>query len=313
MNPIGGYFPLELPNYGEYRRAIRLNTGRNALEYILKAKDHQKIYLPYYTCDVLLEPVEKLNIQHEFYPIDKAFYPVFDFKQIQENEVFLYTNYFGICHKQIKKIAQECNQLIIDNAQAFYARPLHGIDTFYSPRKFFGLPDGAYLYTNKILAENFPQDESISRMSHLLGRIDKSAEEFYNEFQKNDQALENQEIQSMSQLTQRLLSAIDYQKIKEKRLNNFQFLHEQLAKSNQLSFQLDNESVPMVYPYLVENGKEIKQKLIKNKVFVATYWPNVLNWTKIGSWEYYLTENLILLPIDQRYNETDLRTILPLL
>ena len=41
--------------------------------------------------------------------------------------------------------------LIIDNAQAFFAKPLLGIDTFYSPRKFVGVSDGGILATKKIL------------------------------------------------------------------------------------------------------------------------------------------------------------------
>ena len=61
-NEIGGYFQLELNKDREYHdKAIALNTGRNALEYILRAKIFKKIYLPFYTCDVLLEPLKKLK------------------------------------------------------------------------------------------------------------------------------------------------------------------------------------------------------------------------------------------------------------
>lgn len=68
MTAIGGYFGLELNNKNEYHsKAIRLNTGRNALEYILRTKKYHKIYLPYYTCKVLLEPIIKLNLLYEFY------------------------------------------------------------------------------------------------------------------------------------------------------------------------------------------------------------------------------------------------------
>lgn len=41
---IGGFFPLELPKYKElHDSAIRLNTGRNAFEYILKAYDVNEV------------------------------------------------------------------------------------------------------------------------------------------------------------------------------------------------------------------------------------------------------------------------------
>jgi hypothetical protein len=70
MQPIGGYFGLEIPQGEEYHKhAIKLNTGRNCLEYILKARGYKKVYLPYYTCEVVLEPFKKLGVDYEFYHI----------------------------------------------------------------------------------------------------------------------------------------------------------------------------------------------------------------------------------------------------
>ena len=44
MNAIGGYFGLELDKKNEYHsEAIRLNTGRNALEYILISGFYKKL------------------------------------------------------------------------------------------------------------------------------------------------------------------------------------------------------------------------------------------------------------------------------
>ena len=71
MNSIGGYFSLELPWVEEFHHdVLRLNTGRNCLEYILRARQYRKVYIPYYTCDVVLRPFEKLHIDYEFYHIN---------------------------------------------------------------------------------------------------------------------------------------------------------------------------------------------------------------------------------------------------
>ena len=130
MKSIGGYFEIELDEREEFHKnAIGLNTGRNALEYILCAKKYKKIFIPFYTCDVLLEPIKKLNLPYEFYSINHDFEPVFDFKSLDSDEAFLYTNYFGLKEEYINRIANFQN-LIIDNAQAFYSRPVEGIDTF---------------------------------------------------------------------------------------------------------------------------------------------------------------------------------------
>ncbi|WP_221406816.1 hypothetical protein, partial [Elizabethkingia anophelis] len=173
---IGGYFQLELCENKpfQYSDLILLNTARNCLEYILRAKGYKKIYIPYFTCDVLLEPINKLNIDYQFYDIDDSLEPIFDYDRVGGNEVFLATNYFGIKTKFIEDLSSKVKNLIIDNAQAFFAKPLLGIDTFYSPRKFVGVSDGGILATKKILEGSLEKDFSYERMSHLLKRIDLS-------------------------------------------------------------------------------------------------------------------------------------------
>lgn len=61
----------------------------------------------------------------------------------------------------------------------------------------------------------------------------------------------------------------------------------------------------------IENG--LKQYLIRNQVFVATYWPNVLEWCKEGEVEYEMAKGIVHLPIDQRYNQTDMKRIVHLI
>lgn len=187
MKEIGGYFGLEL-NQGKayHEKAIELNTARNAFEYILKANNYKKVYLPYYTCEVMLEPLNKLNIPYEFYQIDKAFYPIFK-RELKSNEAFVFTNYWGI-NKSIVSILKNRfgNKLVVDNSQAFFDKPLENTDAFYSARKFFGVSDGAYLYCDKKLDTEFEQDISWNRMSHLLKRLDLSASDGYDDFKTND-------------------------------------------------------------------------------------------------------------------------------
>lgn len=311
---IGGYFELELPHGEEcHKNAIRLNTGRNAFEYVLRAKAYQKVYLPYYTCDVMLEPIQKLNLRYEFYSIDEFLQPIFDFSIIKDDEVFVYNNYFGICDEQVNKVAAECKNLIIDNSQAFYSLPLPGVDTFYSPRKFFGLPDGSYLYTNKLLNAELEQDFSYKRCEHLLGRMDTGAEAHFHTYKENSKSLCNQPIKQMSKLTQRLLKSIDYKTIAKTRKQNFNYLHNNLKSVNQLNFKIDNNAVPMVYPFLIDHGAILKKELLANKIFVATYWPNVLEWCKRKSVEFNLYENLLVLPIDQRYRIIEMKIIINIL
>lgn len=307
---IGGYFELELPNRGEYHKnALRLNSGKNCLEYILRCRKYRKVYIPYYTCDVILKPFLKLGIAYQFYHINLNF-EIADDIRLEECEALLYTNYYGLKQEYAKKLAISYGrQLIVDNTQAFFAMPIEGIDTFYTCRKFFGVSDGAYLYTDAEPIKGLKQGISYNRMEHLIKRIDLSPEEGFNDYHRNDESLAEDEIMLMSQFTQRMMQSIDYHAAIEQRIANFQQLHDSLGESNLLRVELDNASVPMIYPYMTER-KDLRNILISRKIYVACYWPNVLKWTDKDSEDFRLTENMIPLPIDQRYEKKEISRII---
>ena len=56
--------------------------------------------------------------------------------------------------------------------------------------------------------------------------------------------------------------------------------------------------------------KKLRRKLIDNKIYVATYWPNVLEWTDRNSIESNYVNMLIALPIDQRCNHNMMENII---
>ena len=309
---IGGYFSLELqkkqPYHGE-ENFVSLNTARNCLEYLLEANDYKLVYIPYFTCDVILEPFKKLNIDFKFYSIDNNLEPIFDFNSLGKAEAFLYTNYFGIKDNYVNKLSSYGINLIIDNAQSFFSKPFKRVDTFYSARKFLGVSDGAYLFTDKRLNLELKQDQSYNRMKHLLKRIDASAEEGYAAFSENDRSLVGQPIKKMSKLTELILNSVNYETVKSKRLANFRFLHDNLKNSNQLAFDLSENQIPMVYPYWT-NDLTLKKRLQENRIFSATYWPNVKEWCNPETLEYRLMDEVVYLAIDQRYNIKIMKEIL---
>lgn len=304
MDAIGGYFELELKRGEHYHKdAIRLNTARNCFEYILLARKYRKVYIPYYTCEVMLQPLKRQQVDYEFYSIDWNLEPTEIFK-LQEGEAFLYTNYFGLKQDCVERLAEVYgSRLIVDNAQAFFAPRVRGIDTFYSPRKFFGVPDGGYLYTDRILDVDFQRDESWNRMAHLLIRADKTAESGYMIFRENEDKLDNAQIMKMSYISEKLMCAIDYLTVAEIRRRNFRYLQRVLGQMNSINFNLDKEDVPLVYPFLSDSKKELRQKLSMNRIFLATYWPNVIKWQCCEhAIESIYSKTILPLPIDQRNN-----------
>lgn len=309
MEEFGGYFELELSRKEHYHKnAIQLNSARNCFEYILLARRYKKVYIPYYTCEVMLQPLLKYEIAYEFYSIN-AFFELDKKINLFPGEAILYTNYFGLKQRYTEYLSTIYGtQLIVDNAQAFFAPRIDLIDTFYSPRKFLGVPDGGYLYTDCHLEVDFPIDNSYERMKHLILRIEKGAEAGYTAFKSADCSLDNQPIHKMSKLAERILQSIDYESIISRRRNNFKILQERCGEKNLFSFDLCIDEVPMVYPYYT-NDVTLKKKLIEKKIFVATYWSNVLDWCKVTDIEYDLVNKVIPIPIDQRYGEMEMKFI----
>ena len=314
MRPIGGYFELELTNHSGFPHydGVLLNSGRNALEYVFRALgDIKHLYVPYYTCDVVMEPIEKLNISYTYYHINQILeldvLPTLNF-----GDYLIYTNYFGIKDEYVKSLAEHYgSRLIVDNAQAWFAEPIKGINTFYSPRKYVGVPDGGVAYCSKHLDDNlFEQDYSYDRCAHLLKRIDLSPSDGYADFKATSKKLVGQPIKRVSTLTKTMLASIDFEEIKNRRLQNYNYLHKHLCETNLLHLpMLYSFACPMVYLYMVSDAS-LKQKLIEKQVFVPTYWPNVLEWCKPQDWEYELAEKTAFIPIDQRYGIEDMQRII---
>ena len=305
---IGGYFSLELSNGNEYHKdAIALNNARAALQYILRAKKYRKIYIPHYICGCVLQPIHAEGVDFEYYSINESFEPIFD-KELAEGECFLYVNYFGLCQSVVEQVVRKYDNVIIDSTQAFYASPEDGVDTIYSARKFFGVPDGGYLYTDTLLDETLETDISYQRMEHLLKRIDLSANEGYSSFQENECSLDNSGIKKMSNLTHALLSGINYDAVSEIRRENYQYLDSLIGDSNLIELPELGKQVPMVYPYLTDD-ENLRGELIQNRVYVANYWNDVLSHVFEESVETKFVKCLLPLPIDQRYGEKEIEFI----
>lgn len=310
---IGGYFELELRKGEHYHAtALRLNTARNCLEYVLLQRGYKHVYLPDYTCEVLLEPMAKLNVAYDFYPVDERLEPAM-LPELKQDGAILYTNYFGLKEDCVRRMMEQYGErLIVDNAQAFFAQPIEGIDTFYSARKFLGVPDGAYLYTSVPALDGLTQDVSWQRASHLLVRADESAEAGFADYQANNATLHGQDIRRMSRLTDAILGGVDYEDVMRVRRENYRHLNEALVASNKSQLDLSGEAVPMVYPYWTENG-ELRRKLQENRVYTATYWACVKRWTKPDAVAYRLAESLIAIPCDQRYGKKEMNRIIEMI
>ena len=99
IKSIGGYFELadkdcvcaSMPVDG-----IALNTCRTALEYIiLQLFEAKRIFIPYYTCEAVIEPLKRLPVEYVFYHINEHF-EIAEELVLQDGDYLIANIYFGI-------------------------------------------------------------------------------------------------------------------------------------------------------------------------------------------------------------------------
>ena len=311
MKEIGGYIEFEhYHNKMLHEGAIALNCGRSCLSYLIKVRNITRIWIPKFLCDSVKEVCNKANVQIREYSISCEFLPILD---NNENDWVYIVNYYGqLSDAVIKELIDKYDgKVILDYAQSYYQMPMEGIDTIYTCRKYFGVTDGAFLYSKNHMDQQLPVDESFCRVGFLMGRFERTAQEFYNQYRDNNELFRNEPVKRMSKLTNNLLRGIDYEKIRNTRNENFTYLHDKLRSINRLN--LITPVGPFMYPLYIAHGTEIRQRLCENKVYIPVLWPNVLNDCKKTDLEYDMANNILPLPIDQRYGISDMEYIMEIL
>ena len=306
MKEIGGYFELEI-GYGKlyHDNAQCFNSGRSCFAVIVNSYCVDQIWLPLYMCDAIENKCKDLGVKISYYNVTTDLSP--QIKGIPRTDWLYLVNYFGLNSDIIINTMAERENIIVDNAQAFFLKQMGKCPTLYSCRKFFGVPDGGYLYIDnkaKDYSSLYDAEMVGGRVGHLIGRYEGNAESFYDDYLYNEKCISDGPIRRMSKVSSNLLRGVDYKTVKEQREMNYRILHECLSKINLLN--VGRVPGPYAYPLLIEEGERLRNKLCQMKIYIPTLWPNVLKNNSIGSSEYFLANNLLPLPCDQRYTEEDM-------
>ncbi|SDA30706.1 hypothetical protein SAMN02910447_03203 [Ruminococcus sp. YE71] len=305
MKEIGGYIEFESYFGSVYHEgAVALNCGRNCLAYLIEVQAVKRIRLPYFLCGSVTGVCRKYGVETDFYRIGEDFRPITDF-ELRPDEWLYIVNYYGqLTNEEAAEYKRKYGRVIFDNAQSYFQRPAENVDTIYTCRKFFGVPDGGFVYTAKHPDRVLPTDESFERIHYILGRYERTAGEFYKESADNNHSFADEPIKKMSKLTENLLRSFDYDRIIARRTENFRYLHERLGGMNRLKLRVPEGA--FMYPLYLENGAEVRKRLQQMKIFVPMLWGDVLEICGEHSLEYSYAKNILPLPTDQRYDKNDM-------
>lgn len=304
---IGGYIEFEKNNMPMlHETALALNNGSNCLVYIIRAKKIRRIQIPYFLCDSIERICRAENVEVVYYHINEKFFP--ENISLEEDEWLYIVNFYGqLTQEYIESLKEKHVRVIVDQAQAYFQMPVQGVDTLYTCRKYFGVTDGAFLYTDTYLDRELETDVSYNRMNFLLGRFEKTASEFYGEYVANNQLLAKEPLKYMSRLTLNLLHGLDYERIRQQRTVNYTYLNENLKGYNKLV--LNEVDGAFMYPFYHENATVIRQKMQQKKIYIPILWPNVLKTIGKSELEYSYAKNILPLPCDHRYGVNEMKYI----
>lgn len=310
---IGSFIELQFKKGLEWHKGetdiARLNTARQGIWHAFRVTGCKCIWIPIYQCDSIRETFEQHGVDVKFYHQDRNFNPT-DLRAMDDEAVLL-CNYYGIMSQERMRIlAQTFKHPIVDCAQAFFCKPVEGALTVYSCRKFVGVPDGCYVVGKDahLYTEEYPQCYSSDTAAFLLMRIEYGCEgKGYEARGKNEDRIDHEDCMRMSKLTRTILDGTDYEEIVQKRRENFAYMHEQLADINQIdpTFFMDEDTVPMVYPLVVEDDNLI-QKLYAAKHFQGHWWSYICDEQPEDSFEHWISRYVIPITIDQRYGREEL-------
>ena len=302
MQEIGGYLELEQFVGTEYHpNALRFNTAKSALLWLMEKRRVRRIWLPEYLCpsvQAAIEKNQKYTVLH--YPVTKELTAELP-KEIEPDDMLYLVNYYGqLSSQQIVRQKEKTPRMIVDNVQAFFEKPVAGVDTLYSCRKWFGVPDGAYLYANGLQTEELSPESAAGRFAHLLGRYEGTASEWYAAYRENEKWLDERPIHGMSLLARNLLCGVDYAAVKKRRTENFERMHRILRAINRLDLTVPRGA--FMYPLYLEgfDTTAVRRDLVGKGIYIPMLWPGL---TGLAS---ELSEKILPLPIDQRYGAAEI-------
>tara|TARA_B100001093_G_scaffold132296_1_gene124859 strand:- start:22450 stop:23424 length:975 start_codon:yes stop_codon:yes gene_type:complete len=316
MLPIGGYYSFEKnlisnnPNW--MSNVIMVQSARMALVYELQTREVKTIWLPYFYCDSVPILLKKLGYDLKFYTFDNDFKVILP-KKFTKKDIIILVDYFGLTSKSLKKDMNNFQQknIIIDASMSLWLQSNSRLPIFYSPRKFFGIPDGGFLKnpSKKYLLSECNSSLSKKRSSYLMLRKMGLIQQGRKAYSKAERSLSlDNKPMSISVYTKNLLLNVNFNLAYKSRRNNYSYLKKKLSKYGVRITSMPEKTAPLCLPIIHKNAQLIIKNLAKKNIFCPKYWPNIIL-PKNDFKGLELLNETVYIPIDQRYKKKDMNYI----
>ncbi len=305
----------------EYSHFFCFDSGRSALREVASlVMEDQPVLLPEYICESVINCFPKEKI--EFYRIHEDFtVDVEDLKnRLKGKSIIFLMHYFGRLQpkamlEEIRILAETYGCTIIEDTTHSFLSSARTIGDYVvcSIRKWMPISGGGIMYVGnpklglpagkrKKSTDNRRLVGFILKDQFLKGNLNcnKEYRKIFADCERElDRADESREI---SDLNRWILQCISIRKLINRRRENAQFLLEGLR---QIGINLPDyapEECPFAVPLRVKNRDVFRAGMIEKRIYCAVHWPFDSFRANERKQAQRNAEELISLPIDQRYN-----------
>lgn len=326
---IGGFLPLEPVASKKTggalslwkikdRNAWKFVNARSALAHLIQVVDAQRLLLPALICPELALAARE-DVSVGYYPLNAELSPNVDalLGVLQPGDCVVAVDYFGRQPEpDFRALVRDRTDVVWveDRAQALLPALEPWAEwVLYSPRKLFGVPDGGILVrtfddvTPADYTEENAEDRSLPRVLRRDDALERDNAVWYAAYQKVEAEM-LVSCEPMSAKTFDILGGIDTELVIRRRKRNFDTLAKHLVKFALLRERAD-DFAPFGFPVRVRHRDRVLKTLSDKRIFAPRFWPHLPSDPTVFPAEHELSQELLLLPCDQRYDEDDMLTV----
>lgn len=313
-----------LINSGYYTTYFK--SGRDSLKYIANVVKGKRVLFPSIYCDSMLKPFLSLEYEIVFY--EYLDFNKFDYNEIESQiincDIFVFHNFFGIKlfdEGQIRLLKENNKNVIFvyDATHDFYFNKQYYYDyKVISIRKWFSLPDGGVLYSkNKIYDLEIDQYFFNLRLLAIKLKDDyfengniQTKLKYRKLLQQASSYLDNDtSVSRISDFSLDIINKINMNLILEKRTKNHGYLRNKILSEKNVNDAvkiLSNAESTLYMPIFVKDRDLIQKKLANHFIYAPVIWPIPALIKMKSKIAEYVSDQILCLPCDQRYNLEDM-------
>lgn len=316
---------------------VWLSTCRSAISFVLKNIEERnpttkRVCIPTFTCHTVIEPFLKTGYKIIPLPVEKSLTispsAIEEIIEATNPGIVLLHPYFGFdtlkgLHETVNQLREKGIIVIEDVTQCLYSSfPRFHADYFVgSIRKWCGVPDGSFAvctdgqFSSKpTIHDNILEQQKIEASLLKYQYIEQGTGDkdlFLRKYREAEHSIVNQSlIYNISPFSLSIQANINKERLVNIRRRNYSHLLNHLHWTCNLLpiFQsiLDDE-VPLYFPVYFHKRSELQMNLSQNNIYAPIVWPKSKDMT--SSYADYIYDNIICIPIDQRYDLKDMEVI----